>query len=106
MEVYVELVDICLPDYMSRKANIAIPAWPGYTYAELVDDLYDSWFCGGVGPDADPDDVHYAIERCIYRMKERAPTNATGWDDPVYDFQPLGKDSGVYAYFHIRTVDF
>lgn len=101
MEIYVELVDICLPDYMARKANIAVPAWPGYTYADLLDAVYKEWYDGTAGPDCDPDDAHYAMERCIKRMKERAGTNERAWSDKVWDFQPFADDSDVYAYFHI-----
>jgi hypothetical protein len=103
MDVYVELVDICLPDYMARKSNVAIAAWAGYTYADLANDVYKAWYDVDLPPEADPHEVEYAVQRCINRIKERAPTHAKAWSDPVYDFQPFADDSGVYAYFNITA---
>ena len=104
MEIDVALVDICLPEYLGWGANIAIPALPGYTYAELVEAIYADWHGGDYGPDCEPYEALYAIKLCVGRMKERASTNDKAWSDKVWDFQSFYDDSGVYAYFNISGI--
>ena len=103
MNVRVQLIDICLPDYMRADADIAVPVSSQMTYVDLVEAICDEWHTGA-GPDADVEDVEDAVVRCVKTLKDFSTTPRQAWGDPVYDFQPFD-DSEVCAYFDITLED-
>lgn len=109
MTIKIAFVDVCLPDYFGHHLPVLqVPVDGATTRQQIANMLHSELNEGVIGYQLDElsiihDDVHRAIDECLYFDEKRKPDDIVFSDLDVYSEDSF--DDSAYAFFVVVSED-